>query len=314
MQDHPPVAEFVAEPLDDQRAIGGQVSGRLALLGDECREVAAGVLGEPEPVCLVVELPGIGDRLGEGTDRGAQFGGASDRVTDPERQPARLTERGGDEYAVVGDVLDPPTGGAQREHIADSGLIDHLLVEFAYASGLLADHEHAEESAVGYGTARGDGEPLGAAPAGDDSGVAVPVHPGAQFGELVGREAARDQVEGRVEDAPAQFTVGRRAPDDLVPVIDLEVVDRGRRDGLLGEDVERILRDLDLLDRAVEHPAHRHRAVQQIGAVLGVEDALADLADLVPGAVDPLQSTRHRRRGLHLDDEIDRTHVDAEFE
>ncbi len=97
-------------------------------------------------------------------------------------------------------------------------------------------------------------------------------------------------------------------------MIDLEVVDRGRRDGLLGEDVERILRDLDLFDRAVEHPAHRHRAVQQISAVLGVEDALADLADLVPGAADPLQSTRHRRRGLHLDDEIDRTHVDAEFE
>ena len=42
--------------------------------------------------------------------------------------------------------------------------------------------------------------------------------------------------------------------------------------------------------------------------------ALAHGADLVPGAADPLQPARHRRRALDLDDEVDGAHVDAELE
>ena len=37
-------------------------------------------------------------------------------------------------------------------------------------------------------------------------------------------------------------------------------------------------------------------------------------ADLVAGAADPLQAAGHARRGLDLDDEVDRAHVDAELE
>ena len=35
VQDDAPVAEFVAEALDDERLVGGNVSGRLLLVGDE---------------------------------------------------------------------------------------------------------------------------------------------------------------------------------------------------------------------------------------------------------------------------------------
>ena len=39
-----------------------------------------------------------------------------------------------------------------------------------------------------------------------------------------------------------------------------------------------------------------------------------DLPDLVSGAADPLQAVRHRRWCLDLDHQIDRAHVDSEFE
>ena len=72
--------------------------------------------------------------------------------------------RGRDQHPVVGDVLDPPAGRAEREDVADPGLVDHLLVELAdpLARALAADEEDAEQPAVGDGAAAGDGEPLGA--------------------------------------------------------------------------------------------------------------------------------------------------------
>ncbi len=48
--------------------------------------------------------------------------------------------------------------------------------------------------------------------------------------------------------------------------------------------------------------------------MLREEDARADLAHLVAGATDALESARHARRGLDLDDEVDGAHVDPELE
>lgn len=92
----------------------------------------------------------------------------------PEGQPAGLTERGGHQDAVVGDVLDPPAGGAERENIADPRFVDHLLVEFADSRSFLAHHVHREHAAVGDGAARGHRQALGAGPSGETAGVAVP--------------------------------------------------------------------------------------------------------------------------------------------
>ena len=47
VQDQPPVAEFVAEPLEHQRPVVGQVPGRLALAGQVRQQVGRGQLVEP---------------------------------------------------------------------------------------------------------------------------------------------------------------------------------------------------------------------------------------------------------------------------
>ena len=220
------------------------------------------------------------------------------------------------EHAVVRDLLDAPARRAEREDVADARLVDHLLVELADApaGARLADHEDAEQAAVGDGAAARHGEALRTAAADDRAGVAVPHDAGAEVAEPVGRIAPGEQVERRVEGRARQRGERRRAADELEPLLDVPLVDGGGRDGLLGEHVERVRRHAHGLDRARDHPLGHDRGVQQVGAVLREHDALRDLAHLVAGAADALQPARDRRRRLHLHDEVDRAHVDAELE
>ena len=83
---------------------------------------------------------------------------------------------------------------------------------------------------------------------------------------------------------------------------------------MLGQDVERVRGHPHRLDLAGEHALHGHRAADQVGAVFGEKHSVRDLADLVSGAPDALQAAGDRRRRLHLDHQVDRAHVDAQFQ
>ena len=65
---------------------------------------------------------------------------------------------------------------------------------------------------------------------------------------------------------------------------------------------------------ALVHGARDGGAGHQVGAVLGKENALADRVHVVAGAADALHAAGHRRRRFDLDDQIDRAHVDAQFQ
>ena len=88
----------------------------------------------------------------------------------------------------------------------------------------------------------------------------------------------------------------------------------GDRDDLLGQHVERVARHDRRLDRALAHPPGDHRALEQVGAELREDPPAADVADVVAGAADPLQSAGDRLGRLDLDDEVDGAHVDAELQ
>ena len=214
---------------------------------------------------------------GEGADGLAELGGAAEGVALPERQPAGDAGRGGDQHPVVGDVLDPPAGRAEREDVADPGLVDHLLVELAdpLAGALAADQEDPEQPAVGDGAAAGDREPLGAGPAGERAGDAVPDDAGAQLGELVAGVAAAEQVEGRVVRGARELGERRAARHQVVEVVDVPAVERGGGDDLLGQHVERVGRHPQRLDGAAAHPLDRDRGLGEVAAVLGEQHAAA---------------------------------------
>ena len=245
----------------------------------------------------------------------AEFGRPPEAVAVPERQLARLPVRGEHVDAVVRDLDDAPAGGAEGEDVVDARLVDHLLVELADAGvARLAGDEDTEQPAVGNRAAAGDGEALSAGAPRDRALVAVPDDPRSQLGELVRRVSAGEQVERRLVRAARQGAKRRAALDRLEPVLDVYRAEGGGRDGLLREDVERILRHRDGLDLPRQHPLGDDRRVQHVSAVLGEQCGPADLAHLVACTPDPLQTARRTGGRLDLDDEVDGAHVDAELE
>ena len=137
---------------------------------------------------------------------------------------------------------------------------------------------------------------------------------GPQFGEFVRGVAAGQQVQGGVKGGAGERGERALTAHGGEPFLHVDGAQRRGRHGLLGQDVQRVGRDGERLDLAGQHPLHRDGRVQQVRPVLGEQDALGDLADLVPGTAHPLQAAGHRRRGLHLHHQVHGTHVDAQFQ
>ncbi len=311
-----PVADLVAEALDHDRAVGRQRAGRVRLLAQEHEQVARRALVE----VVLVAQPGACGRVAErrelargGTDLLAELVGPPHSFALPERHRARQARRRRDDHAVARDLLDPPGRGAEQERLAGARLVDHLLVELADAASAVGQ-EDAEEAAVGDRAGVRDREPPRALAGADRAAGAVPDDPRPQLGELVGGVAAGEHVEHVLELNAREVGERVRAAHQLVQVVDADLLVGRDRDDLLGEHVERVARDLRLLDLARAHRPRDDRGLEQVGAELREDAPLRDGAELVPGAADPLQAARDRLRRLDLDHEVDRAHVDPELE
>ena len=231
----------------------------------------------------------------------------------PERDRPGHTGRRRDEDAVARDLLDAPRRRAEQERLAGPRLVDHLLVELADTAAAV-DEIHAEKTAIRNRPRIGHRQPAGTAAASDDAGGAIPDDARSELGELVGRIAAREHVEHVLELRPREIREWVRATHELVQVVDRDLLVCCDRDDLLREDVEWVARDDGLFDLAFEHALHHHRRLEQIRAVFREDASLRHGVQLVPGATDTLQAARNGLRRLDLDDEVDRSHVDAELE
>ena len=311
-----PVADLVAEPLDDDRAIGGNRAGRRLLLAEVREQIPSGARIEEE----VRLQPLVGLCIGESNELAArradllpQLVRTADPLALPERNRTRSARSRRDEHAVTGDLLDPPGRGAEHERLPLARLVDHLLVELADATAA-SDEMDAEKAAIGNRPRIRDREPLRAGSATNHAGRAIPDDPRAQLCELVRRIAPGEHVEHVLELGAGE--VGERIRTSSQP---MQVVDRdlrlGRdRDDLLREHVEGVSGNRRLLDRALAHRPRDDGALEQVGAELREDATLRDGAELVSGSADALQAARDRLRALDLDHEVDRTHVDPELE
>ena len=246
-------------------------------------------------------------------DRSAELVRPPDALALPERHHARHARRRRDEHAIARDLVDAPRRSAEHDHLAGARLVHHLLVQLADAAAAVGD-EDAEEPAVGDRPRVRHRETTRALPAADDAAGAVPDDARAQLGELVRRVAAREHVEHVLELRARKVCERICAAHERVQLGHLDLLVRADGDDLLREHVQRIARNLRLLDRARVHPLRDHGRLEQVGAELREDAPLRDRVERVARAPDPLQAARDRLRRLHLDDEIDGAHVDAELE
>ena len=221
-----------------------------------------------------------------------------------------------DEDAVEGDLLDPPARRAEEEDVALLHLEHHLLVELSDAALALlgSGEEDAVQTAIGDRPAARDGDDLRALARAHEAARAVPHDARPQLGELVRRIAPREHVQDALEGAARKLRERGGLVNDALEIFDGPVIHRGHRDDLLRDDVGRIARIAERLDRAVLHALGDRSRRQEVAAVLRDDDPGRRLVDAVTGPSDALHATRDRRRRLDLDDEVDRAHVDAELE
>ena len=312
---HPPIADLVAEAFDDDRAIVGHDTGGLGLVGEVGEQVLGGEIVETVALlealdrCLFVELTNF---THERTDRPAKLQRPARPIAVPERHLAGNAWRRGDDHPFVGDVLDPPRRGAKQERLPHPALVDHLLVELTDPSAVR--EEHPEQTPIGNRACIGDRKPLRARPPPKLTGDAIPHDPRPQLGELLARIRARQQIEHVAEHLIGQITEVRAAADQVREISELPVVHRAHRHELLSEHVERVAREVRLLDQPLMHAVDDNRRFEQISSMLREDLADARLTDLMTGPTDALHARRHRAGRRNLHHKVDRTHVDAEFQ
>jgi hypothetical protein len=120
--------------------------------------------------------------------------------------------------------------------------------------------------------------------------------PGPQAGELVARVTAGQHIEHGFQHRTGKSGKRGRPADCALQRRHVPVVHRRHRDDLLGEHVERVARDAELLDLAVAHSLGDHRRLDQVALVLREDHAPGDVADMVACPAGALQPAGDRRR------------------
>ncbi len=108
--------------------------------------------------------------------------------------------------------------------------------------------------------------------------------------------------------------VGIGAADEVEQCGDVPGLDGHAGDDLLGQDIEAPPGNHEVLDFALEHGATEGRRFQEVGRGLGDQPSPAGPVYHVTGATDPLESSRDVPRRFHLANEVDRPHVDPQFQ
>ena len=316
MNAHTPVAKFVAKPFDDDGLVVGNHAGCLGLFGQVADDVPRSVRVEEVVFCEFrqcrVEWQ-FTDSTVEFADGTSEFDGSADLVAVPERHFRGLTRRGCDDHFLKSDVFDAPRRCAEQKRLTGTAFIDHLFVQLADSRAV--GQEHAVQAPVGNGSRIGDRKSLRPVAGTDRVGNAVPHDARAQFVELGAGITPGEEVENVVEDLVGYLGEVRTSSDDLGDGCHgclAQCCDMGH--DLLGKHVERIAQVTRRFDVAVDHPTGDHGGFDEVSPVLGKHLAPARFADRVTGAPHALQTPAHGAGRLDLNDEVDCSHVDTEFE
>ena len=214
----------------------------------------------------------------------------------PEGDRRRRAVRVLDEHAAGADAPDLPRRVAEQHDVARGAFDREVLVD-GTDRGPFGLGDHGVERGFGNRAAAGDrrqpGSAAGAEALVDAVAMEVRAVASATRGDALGQH--RDDL---VECRALQIPVRIRAPDQREQRIFIPTVSLGgaRRDDLLRQDVERRLRDDQLVQLAAANRQHQRRAFDQLVARRDEEAALGRGAAPVSGAANPLDRRRDRAR------------------
>ena len=244
--------------------------------------------------------------------RGGQLRRPGRRLADPERDARRLAAGVLDADLPRLDLENSPGRVAELEDVARHALDGEVFVDRPYRSPL-GLQDHGVVGGIGNGAARSDRReprPLtGAQPAVDpvveeECGPPPPLH----------GEPVRKHLQDIVETLPGKRAVRVGTPRHVVQVVGPPFLAADRRDDLLGQNVERRLRDGESIELAAPHRVEKGGALDELVARQRKETPHREAAHRVPGPPDALQQGGDRARRADLADQVDRADVDAELQ
>jgi hypothetical protein len=333
-----PIAHFVARALDHDGAVIWNRGGGNFLVSEKADKVFRRhgieivLAGQAAQRGIARHVSQFAHQL---ADAAAKLERPAGVVPMPERHLARLAGRRRNQHPVVRDLIDAPGRRAQDEGVAGPAFKDHLFVELAHADGLAfgSGEKYAVKPAIGNGAAIQDGQHLGSLARRERIAHPVPGDARPQVGEFVGGIAAGKQIEHAGEGGAREAAEGSCAANQPENLFDANL--DGRRwalllsaprpswlsgrlshdgDDLLRQHVQRVAQKAGRFHQAFVHGARHRGAGDQVGAILGKNDAFAGCAHMVPGPADALHGAGYGRRSLDLHHQVDRAHIDAEFE
>ena len=333
MEDQPQVALFVGATLDHQVPVVGHLAGGGLLLGQKGRQIVdrrtvqavlkqarGDGLGEARPTggSLDCRHQASGQLPGEPAQATAEGGVAASALAVPEGQPGGASRGGYHYHTVAGDLLDPPRGGAQGNYVPLPGLVNHLLVQLPHSAGLaaggLGGHDHAVGATVGNGASGGYCQALRAGASCQRACLLVPDQNGAEGGEVLGGVGTAEHAQHRPVDLLVQVGEGRSPSDRGQPILLLKRSHGSCSHRLLSQNIQGTVGHDGGFDVALDHAFHAGSALQDLLAGQGKKPGLRYPSHLVVGPAHALQPRSGRHRGVDLDDQIDRAHVDAQLQ
>ena len=137
---------------------------------------------------------------------------------------------------------------------------------------------------------------------------------GREFGKFVAGIAACEHVENTFENRTGERSVRRGGADEIEEFVDGPGVEGNDGDNLLRENIEGIARVVDGFNLPFIHGAGDGGAGGKVASIFGINDGVTNGADAVTGSTHALHAAGDGGRRFDLHHEIDRAHVDAEFD
>ena len=236
----------------------------------------------------------------------------------PEWQACGTAWCGNHHYPVSCDLLDLPSRSPQGDDVSHTGFVYHFLIQLTYPSraraGAFFWKYHRVHATVRYGAAAGHCQTLRSWTCGNQPRFFVILQRREECGKVLTVVRSCHHADNRIEHGPIEISERRGTTHEVVPIIRRKIFHGRGRNGLLCEHIQRIAGHAQWFYSPFPHTFHAGCYANNLLSGYGEKQRMRDSPDIVVGTAHSLQSRCDRQWGGHLNHQIHRAHIDAEFQ